>query len=49
MVSDSYLPILKKAREECLCDCINHPHDEPCYECMEVHGDDGTEQTERMR
>lgn len=25
----------------CPCDCRNYPHDEPCFECLDEHGDFG--------
>jgi hypothetical protein len=31
----------KNEKEKCVCDCINHPHTEPCFECNEIHGDYG--------
>jgi len=30
------------AIENCICDCVNYPHLEPCSECREGHINDGT-------
>lgn len=27
--------------ENCVCDCRNYPHDDPCFECLDEHGDFG--------
>ncbi len=36
-----YIKAVKEAKQDCPCDCIHFPHDEPCFECHFEHGDWG--------